>query len=260
MVEIPLDPACAVRHRRRFMPTSVLRSSIEAGLRGARANLVPGLALQAFALALVVSYYQVPAVQAALQQLAIFRERTGFVYGIVATAFFGGVLPFVYLKLRSATRARFTLAQGAALTAFWAYKGLEIDLFYQFNAWLVGEGTEVSTIVLKALVDQGVYCPILAIPVSWIVYAWVEYQFNGRAVMQRLTAPGWYVRDVLPILLSNVAIWVPAVTIIYLLPTPLQLPLQNIVLCFFTLLLAHLTQQPAGKTPVARLHEQAQAA
>jgi hypothetical protein len=32
---------------------------------------------------------------------------------------------------------------------------------------------------------------------------------------------------------------VPAVAIIYLLPTPLQLPLQNIVLCFYTLVVAH---------------------
>jgi hypothetical protein len=43
-------------------------------------------------------------------------------------------------------------------------------------------------------------------------------------------------------LLSSLGVWLPAVAIIYTLPTPLQLPLQNVVLCFFTLLLAHLAR------------------
>jgi hypothetical protein len=50
---------------------------------------------------------------------------------------------------------------------------------------------------------------------------------------------------VLPILIANWGIWTPAVAIIYLLPTALQLPMQNIVLCFFTLLLATITRRPA---------------
>jgi hypothetical protein len=41
-------------------------------------------------------------------------------------------------------------------------------------------------------------------------------------------------------MIANIAVWIPAVAIIYALPTALQLPLQNLVLLFFTLLLAHL--------------------
>jgi hypothetical protein len=51
---------------------------------------------------------------------------------------------------------------------------------------------------------------------------------------------------VLPTLIANFGVWVPAVAIIYALPTPLQLPLQNLVLCFFTLLLAHLNRRQHG--------------
>lgn len=233
------------------MMATVLREAMQAGWRGARANLVPGLALQAFALALVLAYYRWPAATEALQGLTQFRQKTGLAYGIVATALFGGLLPFLYLRLRSATRGRYSLAQGAALTAFWAYKGVEVDLFYRFNAWLVGEGHAPGTILLKTLVDQGLYCPLLAVPASWAVYVWVEHGFDAGLVRRRFAQPGWYVRDVLPILVSNAAVWVPAVAIIYLLPTPLQLPLQNIVLCFFTLLLAHLTQRRVEPVPPA---------
>ena len=53
---------------------------------------------------------------------------------------------------------------------------------------------------------------------------------------------GWYARTVLPTLIANFGVWVPAVAIIDALPTPLQ----NLVLCFFTLLLAHLNRRQHG--------------
>jgi hypothetical protein len=68
----------------------------------------------------------------------------------------------------------------------------------------------------------------------------------------------WYRRKVLPVLISNLGVWVPTVCIIYALPTALQLPLQNLVLCFFTLLLAHV--MPGGEpTPAAPLEPARQA-
>jgi hypothetical protein len=235
------------------MPSSIVRASWQAGLRGARANLVPGLALQALALALVLSYYYIEPVQAALERLVDFRMRTGFAYGILATGFFGGLVPFVYLRLQPRTRYRFTTAQGLALTLFWSYKGLEIDLLYRFLAWAFGEGRDVATVLTKTVFDQLIYCPAFAVPVTWFAYTWVESRFQGAPVLRRFQAPQWYAREVLPILVSNVVVWVPAVAIIYVMPTPLQLPLQNIVLCFFTLLLAHLTQTRPTTTPrVAR--------
>ena len=80
-------------------------------------------------------------------------------------------------------------------------------------------------------------------PVSAIVYAWAESRCNTPALIADIRAPGWYVRRVLPMLISNLGVWVPAVCIIYALPTPLQLPLQNVVLCFFTLLMAHIARR-----------------
>lgn len=224
------------------MPNSILRASWHKGVEGARANVLPGLVLQAFALSLVLSYSYVDAVQEALGQLVEFRQRTGLLYPMVATAVFGGVLPWFYLRLQPATRNRFSIVQGAALTVFWAYKGLEVDLFYQLLAATIGEGRDVATILQKTVLDQLVYCPVLAIPGTWFAYTWIENGFDRGVIVRRFRPSGWYAREVLPILLSNAVVWIPAVALIYLLPTPLQLPMQNIVLCFYTLLLAHLTR------------------
>lgn len=210
-----------------------------AGLRGARATIGPGLILQVAALALVVAYYRHAPTHAAVNALAALHERTGLRFGIVSTGFFGGLLPFLYLRQRSATRNRFTWAGGATLTAFWAYKGIEVDLWYRLLAHVIGTGTGPGTIVTKMSLDQFVYCPVLAVPVTVIVYDWIERRFEFRSVLADIRAGRWYRRRVLPVLISNLGVWVPAVCIIYALPTPLQLPLQNLVLCFFTILLAH---------------------
>ncbi len=211
------------------------------GLRGARANLVPGLILQGVALAIALAYYFHPPTRAALEDLSDFRVRTGFTYSIVATAVFGGLIPCLYLALNPATRGRYTVAQSAVLTAFYAYKGFEVDLWYRVLARVVGEDASVQTVVVKMLLDQLVYCPLFAVPVTVLFYAWVETAFNRRAVARDLSAGRWYPRRVVPVLISNLGVWVPTVCIVYSLPTSLQIPLFNLVLCFFTLLLAHIS-------------------
>jgi len=198
----------------------------QSGLLGARANLVPGVALQLVALALVIGYYFQPSIHAALSQLAQERERAGVVLGILSTGLCGGVLPFLYLHFFTRGRGgvpRYDWGQGAALTAFWAYKGL-------------------ATIAVKVLFDQFGYCPAFAVPVTAAVYQWVDSRFDGRVLVEDIRAGKWYWRKVLPVLLSNMGVWIPAVAIIYALPTPLQLPLQNVILCFYTLVVAHQTR------------------
>lgn len=214
-----------------------------AGLRAARAHLAPGLVLQVCAFALVLAYYRHAPTHAALDALANFRARTGRLYGVVATGLFGGVLPFVYLKLHPATRSRYNWTQGAFLLAFWSYKGFEVDLWYRFLNAVIGPGHDPAVIATKTFLDQFVYCPIFAVPLSTLVYEWCETRFDSAALRADLRASGWYARRVLPMLIGNLGVWVPAVCIIYALPLSLQLPLFNLVLCFFTLVLAHMAKR-----------------
>jgi hypothetical protein len=135
-----------------------------------------------------------------------------------------------------------------ALVVYWAYKGFEVSVFYAWQARWFGEGKGVATIALKTFNDQFVYCPLFAAPVTWLVYNWVEHGFSGATLAAEWRRPGWYARCVLPLLVTTWVVWVPAVAVIYILPTALQLPLQNVVLCFFTLLVIFMTRRPAGKS------------
>jgi hypothetical protein len=224
----------------------------QAGLRGARTNVFPGIALQLLALALVGGYYYLPQVHSTLESLTAFRLRSGFMFGIISTALFGGVIPFLYLWSYAKARGeapRYSWVQGLAITAFWAYKGFEVDIWYRFQAHMIGSGHEASTIAIKVVMDQFVYCPVLAVPVTAVVYQLVESHGDGSELVSDIRAGGWFRRKVLPILISNLGVWVPAVAVIYALPTPLQLPLQNIVLCFFTLIVANQTRMPPSARP-----------
>ena len=231
---------------------SIERSEEEApwraSLRGARATFVPGLVLQAAALALVLAYYNHAATRAWLARISDFRAETGLLFGIISTGLVGGVIPFFYLRSRRVTRARYSWSQGLGLIAFWSYKGAEIELFYRLLARGVGEGFDASTIATKMVIDQFVYCPAFAVPVTVLIYAWIDAGYQFGPVIADWQKPRWYRRRVLTVLIPNLAVWIPAVCIIYALPTPLQLPLQNVVLCFFTLLLAHVTQ---GSRPLS---------
>jgi len=231
--------------------TTIHEAPWHAGLRGARANLLPGLALQGFALVLVVAYYHHTPTHEAISRLADLRTHMGVTFGILTTGLCGGLLPFIYLKTMPATRTRYTWAQGSVITIFWAYKGLEIGLWYRFLAWSVGEGNGPGTVAAKMFLDQFVYCPILAVPLTVLVYDWCEHGFSGAALAAEVRAPRWYARRVLPMLISNLGVWVPTVCIIYALPTALQLPLQNLVLVFFTLLLAHISKRETAPSPLA---------
>ncbi|MGA3007237.1 MAG: hypothetical protein ABSE59_05030, partial [Opitutaceae bacterium] len=172
-------------------PTVLREAPWHAGLRAARAHLLPGLVLQACAVALVVAYYRNAPVHAALNELAAFRDRTGWLYGIVATSIFGGLLPFVYLKLDPATRDRYTLAQGAFLLVFWAYKGFEVDLWYRGLNYAIGPGHSATTVATKMFLDQFVYCPIWAVPSEALLYAWCEAHFDTAQVRADFRAKGW---------------------------------------------------------------------
>lgn len=223
--------------------TAIREPPWQAGLRGARANLAPGVTLQLVALALVLAYYLHPPTRAVFEQVMAFRARTGFAFGIVSTGLFGGLLPFLYLRTNPASRSQYGWRQAVLLTGFWGYKGLEIEIWYRVMAHVVGTGHDVRTIVIKSFLDQLVYCPVYAVPLTVLAYKWNALDFDRHGVWTDFRTPGWYARSVLPTLIANGGVWIPAVAIIYALPTPLQLPLQNLVLFFFTLLLAHLNRR-----------------
>ncbi len=204
---------------------------------GVGANLVPGVILQVFALAIVALYYGWKPAGPFFHEVASLKQRFGYVYSGLATAFFGGLLP--YLVLLKTGQVPENRRGGWALffLLVWCWRGIEVDALYRMQASLFGESTEWKVIVTKVIVDQFVYCPLWAAPTGAICYLWRDLDFSFEAVGKRL-GRNFFLLEIPSFLVATWIVWIPATAIIYSLPTPLQVPLFNLVLCFFVLMVS----------------------
>jgi hypothetical protein len=219
-----------------------------AGLQSVRSLLWPGLVLQAVALTLVLAYYFVPATADFFARLAGWQSSGGLPFTAVTTALCGGLFPFLFLRLHRDTRASHPWPHLLFFMLFWAWKGSEVDLWYRALGWLYGNGHDMPTIARKVLSDQFGFNPFYAAPVGNLCFAWKDADFRWGPVAADLQAGRWYARRVLPVLMAVWFLWIPVVTCVYALPLPLQMPLFNVVLCFWSMLFAHiLSRQTAGR-------------
>jgi hypothetical protein len=212
------------------------------GLDAARANLVPGLILQGVALAFVLAYFYWPPANEALGAVADFKQRLGYLFSLPSTAFFGGVLPLFFFSFQKGGGEERPWSHLAFYVIFWAIKGFEVDTLYRFQAWLFGDNREAATLVCKVLVDQFLYVPFWAAPSMALGYLWKDSGYSLKTWRARL-GPRWIKRRILPLLLANWFVWVPAVAIIYCVELPLQLPLQNLILCMWCLMVSFMTRR-----------------
>ncbi|HEY5283482.1 MAG TPA: hypothetical protein VIM14_11900 [Polyangia bacterium] len=219
------------------------RKVLAAGLAGMKQNALPGLALWILALLLVCADWLSPSAHAVFQSVGMWKSRYGLAFSATTTAFFGGAVPFLYLLGTHRIRRNHLAAEFAFYVLFWAYKGVEVDLFYRLQSYLFGDHATLGTIVRKVLVDQFIYNPISAAPMSALAFLWKESSFSFQAMKSKV---GFYfLTFTVPVtLMSTWAVWIPAVAIIYCLPAPLQIPLFNLVLCFWVLVLSFISKRP----------------
>ena len=106
---------------------------------------------------------------------------------------------------------------------------------------MFGDTPDPVTVLSKVAFDFGLYNPLWEAP-----FAVWYFQLNNRlhARHPAVTAPqptgsfrAWYRRRVVPMLFTVTLIWMPPAFAIYALPTTLQLPVSNLLLCFWALIL-----------------------
>lgn len=220
-------------------PVSI-KSSILAALKQ---NLLPGLVLQFFALATVLTYFFVPASQSVFAWFGVLKQQYGYAYSFVATAIFGGLLPFLYLWATKALDARRSLLGLLVFyLVFWGLKGMEVDFFYRLQGEWFGYQNNLATIASKTAVDQFLYSALWAAPGITIVYLWMAGGYGIKAWLAAMDREFFCVK-IPTVIFSNWLVWIPAVSIVYSMPQDLQIPLFNLVLCFWVLLLAILNKK-----------------
>ena len=216
------------------------RHAVRTGLKAAKANRIPAILLWFFGLTLIVAYSQVPSVHHLLEQLREVKEQWGLIFSAISTALVAGLIPPVISKLAGQEQADLSGPYLVSNLIFWAYKGIEVDLLYRLQAIMFGDSPHAGTVAAKVAVDQLVYAPAIGLTNVVLFYLWRESGYSATR-FRNLLGPAWFQRKVLPVLVSNWFVWIPACILVYLLPLGLQLPIQNLILCFWVLILTFFT-------------------
>jgi hypothetical protein len=224
------------------MPALSRGQLLEPCWQGMRFNLRPALVLQAFALAIVLGYFWSPPVHDALDWVGAVKVRYGYAYSAIATCIFGGLIPYLVLSLAGRISKQRRWAELAFYLILWFWKGIEVDALYRAQAVWFGEGSSVGTIAVKTAVDQFGYVPLWAAASQVLLFTWKDAGFSAsatRAAFERQP----FAQRVLVVVFSTWVVWIPAVAIVYSLPSALQVPLFNLVLCFWCLLMSFISRE-----------------
>ncbi len=98
-----------------------------------------------------------PSARPIFNEVARWKSAGGFLYSILATALFAGVIPFIFLQLRRESGSGSTWRTFLFVTVFWGYRGLEIDAFYRLQSLLFGSQPTLETVAAKVACDLFVY-------------------------------------------------------------------------------------------------------
>ncbi|MCB1208675.1 MAG: hypothetical protein KDK97_05080 [Verrucomicrobiales bacterium] len=210
-----------------------------------RRNRLPCLLLNVVVIALVTSYYRWPAVAGLWSAVGDFKTTWSFGFSLASTIFAAVVLPSTVQWAMGTLPEEGRVRRLLLLALFWGYRGMEIDLLYQFQTQLFGAGNDVGTLIRKVAMDQFVYSPFWAVPTYVIALRWIDHGGVWRQTWRSLDRRFW--TYTLPsVMITNWIVWIPAVALIYSLPGPLQFPLFSMVMCFFVLLVTLLAKGGEG--------------
>eukprot|EP01100_Stratorugosa_tubuloviscum_P012653 TRINITY_DN6075_c0_g2_i1.p1 TRINITY_DN6075_c0_g2~~TRINITY_DN6075_c0_g2_i1.p1 ORF type:complete len:290 (-),score=83.67 TRINITY_DN6075_c0_g2_i1:85-954(-) len=225
-------------------------SPLNAVVEGLKHNLLPGLIVQLFGLIILILYYTVEPVEEAFNKIAIIKIEYGFIYSAIATSIFGGLIPWIVITVRSYFKYKdsedfkekfgsvgLNIARLLFYLILMVQRGIEVDAFYRLQAIIFGDDLTFKTIVLKVLIDQFVYTVFWSSPFVLFFLMWKDCDFNCDTLFKKLT---WklFREKYVSSLIATWSIWLPATAIIYALPSALQVPLFNLILCFAILVLS----------------------
>jgi hypothetical protein len=214
------------------------------GLRAARANLVPGLLVQSLMFAVLMAYYFYPPTQHWLDALALVRARWGYGYSMLNALVAGALIPEL-LRIFLFQKGKIQPANAANLAfsiPFWCVMGLAVDVFYRYQAHWFGAEASVAVVLKKVLVDQFLYNPLFAVPVTSWLYDWKSRGYRTEGIGVFFTA-GYYRDVIVPGLFATWGVWIPVMLILYSLPTLLQIPLFGLALSLWVMLYTWMSEQ-----------------
>ena len=229
------------------------RRGIGLFLDALKANWIPAIGIWLLGAAVALGYYHLPWVHEWGTDIVELRGRTGLWYSLLATATFGAVLPTATQFILMKDARRTALLRLPWLFLYWGYRGIESDYFYRFQAWCWGADATMLVVTAKVATDMFVYNPIVTPEAMYL--RWVSRRLGELPPETKIFPKSWYRKIVIPWLFFTWALWIPAATFMYMLPTELQLPMENLILWLWSLMLIFVTKEKDEPEPEVRVEK-----
>ena len=192
--------------------------------------------LWGFAVALVIGYYRIPAVSSELSVVAEWQVRGGHLAAFLNRVVFSGVIPWLFMLLFRSLRPRHLVAVMIAVSVFCGTFGIVCEWMYLAHAAIFGTGIDAATLLKKTLSAQFIWTPLVFCPASTVFFFWVGCDFSFGRFSQEWPKD-FLKRAMLPNLITNWMVWIPAIFVIHAFPTPLQIQLSGLVGSLWALML-----------------------
>jgi hypothetical protein len=212
-----------------------IRRGFSEGFRAAKANLFPGLLLQALMVIFFSLYIAHDGTRRVLEHVAETKQEAGLAFAffgyILSAAILPELLKIAFFQELKPTRQNFRNVWIGV--PWWGFIGMIVDLFYRLQSLIFGVGHDVLTIFLKMVVDQFLFSPFFGNPLAVMYFAWAEGGFRKSAV--KAVLPELPAR-VFGIQCAGWMIWIPGVCLIYAMPPLLQIPVAILINTFWVLI------------------------
>ena len=203
-------------------------------MRSAWTNRLPMAVLWVCAIAMSVLYLSVPDVAAALEPVRRWQVSCGWSAAALSAVFFCGILPGAFQLTVRGLRPPRPFCVIAAQVAISAVNGVLCWNFYRFQALLFGTDVSFGTLVLKTVVDQFLWTPLVIAPLNAACYFVFARDFSRNRVVREW--PSSFVGGVLlPYLIPMWCVNVIPNFALYVFPPALQTQLAGLLCAFWTL-------------------------
>jgi len=217
----------------------------------ARENLFPGLLLQGCLLVFLGLYLWNEPTRHFLAHVARIKIDMGYGFAVISYVIAAALMPEI-LRIAFFQRGRprwrnVTNFLGAA--PMWAFVGVTVDMLYRGQAVWFGAGSDFRTIACKLLVDQFVYSPFFSVP---IIVSWLWWRDSGysRTAARAIFTVDFVFEHIFPVMVAGWCVWIPGVSLVYFMPSPLQLPTAVTIQVFWVLIITTLSERKAAPPPI----------
>lgn len=217
-------------------------NSLKVAGQAIKTNIKPGILLWVLLVLFGIGYTAIPFFNQRLLQLAELKLKWGYASSFIAYSFaatiFPEILKILFFQNRKGKKENVrNIIYGIIV---FGIAGICTDIFYStIQVWLYGIGTDLATILKKTATDQFIFSPIIC-TVVLLLLMWKENGFRVNT-KQEFSFPIFFQEKIIPLCAAMWLVWIPGVSLVYFMPTALQLPVSSFILCFWALIISFMS-------------------